>query len=66
MTRQTKTPQQRAEEALGVAQRLVARLRAQREKHQAAIKQLDAEIEAAVTRLDYLAVNPDLLPEPVE
>lgn len=60
MSRTTKTPRQRAEEALGVAQRAVARLEKERAKHQAALNLLTPQIEAAVKRRDYLAANPDL------
>lgn len=63
MTRQVKTPAQRAEEALGRADRAVKRyssmVRALREEQEAVQDKLDA----AIVRRDYLARNPDL-PKP--
>lgn len=63
-TRTTKTAQQRAEEALGVAQRAVDRLVKERAKHRAAAERLTPQIEAAEKRLAYVAANPDLPPPP--
>lgn len=58
--RQHKSPAQRAEEQLGVAERLVERLESQRRKHKAAIGALVPLIEEAKRRREYLAQHPDL------
>lgn len=58
--RTSKSPRQRAEEALGVADRAVAHLRKQRDKHEAEAKRYDVELDAAKRRRDYLASSPDL------
>lgn len=60
VVRQSKTPRQRAEEALGVTERLVDRLTKQRDKIAAELETTAAELEAATRRRDYLAQNPDL------
>lgn len=60
MTRKSKTPRQRAEEALAVAERHVKRLT---DKAAALRKELDAisrERDQAVVRRDYLKTHPDL------
>lgn len=59
-TRQQKTPRQRAEEALAVAERALARLNTKREKHLADAKAVEPEIHAAQGRVDYLSQSPDL------
>lgn len=62
MTRQRKTPRQRAEEALGVAQRrrdrLVTEALALKKKADA----IDRELEEAEARLAYIQQDPALAP----
>ncbi len=60
MTRQHKTPRQRAEEALAVEQRRVERLFAKREQLTAELTGLEDELHEARVRRDYLAQHPDL------
>lgn len=60
MTRQAKTPGQRAQEALGIAQRRVSRIETDQKKAKAALELLQKEYAQAVARRDYLAQNPDL------
>jgi hypothetical protein len=62
MTRQSKTPKQRAEEQLGVAERLVKKLASKKAHLQSDLAQVTAEHEAAVVRRDYLKNHPDLQP----
>lgn len=70
MARQTKTPRQRAEEALGVADRLLERLEAKRSQLTEELIVVEREKGIAKKRRDYLAANPDLpqtgmdVPEP--
>lgn len=64
MTRQAKTPAQRAQEVLGIAQRRVSRIETDQKKAKAALELLQKEYAQAVARRDYLAQNPDL-PAPV-
>lgn len=64
MTRQNKTPRQRAEEQLAVAERKVTRLEAERTKHQANADTALTELEVAARRRDYLAKSPDLIVTP--
>lgn len=65
MTRQTRTPRERAEEALAVADRAVARLETKRDNRLAAARAVESEIREAVRRRDYLAQSPDLPSAPV-
>lgn len=65
MTRQAKTPGQRAQEALGIAQRRVSRIETDQKKAKAALELLQKEYAQAVARRDYLAQNPDLPQAPV-
>lgn len=65
MKRQSKTPKQRAEEALGVAERAVARLTSKVASLRAELVELEAEHSTAVTRRNYLANHPDLNPADV-
>lgn len=65
MTRQTKTPAQRAQEALEVEQRRVDRLTAARDEHKGRMQHAERDLDAAVRRRDYLAQSPDL-PKPPE
>lgn len=64
MTRQTKTPRQRAEEAVGVEQRRVKKLKTQWTKAHDDAERLEAELATAETRLQYLRQHPDLKPNP--
>jgi hypothetical protein len=63
MARQAKTDEQRAREALGVAQRKVERLNAEMEKHAKARDDAKAALAEALERRDYLAQDP-ALPQP--
>jgi len=58
--RQKKTARQRAEEALGVAQRRVAHLDLQVEKARAQLDALVTELAEAQTRLEYVTQDPAL------
>lgn len=60
MSRQQKTPRQRAEEALAVAQRRVERLTTQRDKAQSALSAVATELDEAKARLDYARKDPAL------
>ena len=60
MTRQPKTPAQRAQEAYDVAARIADRLDQKRRKAADDLDQLEREYAAAVRRRDYLAQHPDL------
>jgi hypothetical protein len=70
--RTRKTPQQKAEQALGVAERRVAALTTQKAKFEAELATVFAELKDATRRRDYLAQSPDLptspdhLPQPLE
>lgn len=64
MTRQRKTPRQRAEEALAVAERKVERLTAERDKYSKATDALQVQLQQAIRRRDYLTQNPDLPQQP--
>lgn len=64
MTRQQKTPRQRAQEQLEVAERLVARLTDKRATLRAEFAAIDAEHAAAVARRDHLKQHPDLQQTP--
>lgn len=63
MTRRTKTPKERAEEALAAAQRRVARLGGTRARLETDLTIVRAEHEAAIKRRDYLATDPALSSE---
>jgi hypothetical protein len=60
VTRQHKTPKQRAQEQLDVAKRAAEKLVRQRNDAQAQLDRLALEAAAAVARRDYLAAHPDL------
>jgi hypothetical protein len=62
MSRQQKTPRQRAEETLAVAQRKRDRLVNQAIQLHKQTKALDAELEEAERRLDYAEKDPALPP----
>lgn len=66
MTRQTKTPRQRAEEALAVAERKVKRLAAEKATLRHDLDQVTADHDLAVIRRDYLKAHPDLAVPPTE
>lgn len=58
--RQTKTPRQRAQEALDVAARVATRLGKQLDALTEERARVSAEHQAAVARRDYLKKHPDL------
>ena len=58
--RQVKSHRVRAEEALGVATRAVARLATQQERLEAELQQVSEALKVATTRRDFLAQSPDL------
>lgn len=60
MTRQTKTSQQRATEALAIEERRVERLTGQWKKAKAEYERLSRERDEAMVRRDYLRQHPDL------
>lgn len=60
MTRRTKTPRERAEETLGIAQRRVDRARTALEKASAAQLAAEAELRDARARLTYAQQDPAL------
>ncbi|HEY1117706.1 MAG TPA: hypothetical protein VGE43_08375 [Acidimicrobiales bacterium] len=62
MTRQAKTPRQRAEEALAVAERSVARLGKTKAALQDHLQAVTREHDAAIARRDHLKQHPDLHP----
>jgi len=62
MTRQRKTPQQRAQERLDVATRAVDRIAAKIAEHESELTKLRAEHAEHVRRRDHFAGDPDLQP----
>lgn len=64
MTRQSKTPRQRAEEALAVAQRAYDRLNTKAKDLRGELEAVEREQRAALARRDYLAKHPDLPTNP--
>jgi hypothetical protein len=60
-TRITKTPTQRASEALSVAERKVARLTKDAAKIRASLEAIVADLARAQARRDFLLLDPDLL-----
>lgn len=60
MTRRTKTPAERAQEAYDVAERIAARLASKGAKARAELDELDRELTAARIRCEYLSHHPDL------
>lgn len=60
MTRQVKTPAQRAKEALDTEIRKRTRLRKKVDQLRADLAVLEAELDATEKRVTYLAANPDL------
>jgi hypothetical protein len=63
MTRQQKTPAQRAQEALDLEERRVTKLGAKKAKAQTELDDLTRQHDAAVARYDYLRLHPDLPPQ---
>lgn len=59
-TRQKKTPRQRAEEALAVAERKVTTLATKKNQLARDLDKIRREHDQAVVRRDYLAQHPDL------
>jgi hypothetical protein len=64
MTRQTKTPAQRAQEQYDTALRVAERLIKKTEAAAAALEDLRAERDAAVARATFLSDHPDLPTQP--
>lgn len=64
MTRQTKTPRQRAEEQLAAADRQEKRLRAKARELRTQLEDIEREHRAALARRDHLATHPDLQQHP--
>lgn len=62
MTRQAKTPKQRAQEQLDTARRIEKRLAKRRDVLRSDLTDVTAEHDAAVARVEYLAKHPDLQP----
>lgn len=60
MSRQIKTPRQRAEEQLAVTERLVKTLGDQKTRLSGRLEQVTAKHDAAVVRRDWLKQHPDL------
>jgi len=60
VTRQQKTPRQRAQEQLDVEERRVKKLAAKRSHLQGELNKAVAELEDATRRRDYLKKHPDL------
>jgi hypothetical protein len=60
MTRTTKTPAQRAQEALDVADRRVERCNALYDRAKTDFEQASVDLLSAERRRDYLASDPDL------
>jgi len=66
MSRRTKTPRERAEEALGVEERRVERLEARRDALRAETEEVELEVAIATRRRDFLRQHPDLDPATTE
>lgn len=64
MTRQTKTPRQRAEEALAIADRAHDRLTTKARDLRSELEDVEREQRAALARRDHLAQHPDLQQHP--
>lgn len=58
--RQPKTPKQRAQEQLDVANRLVIRLDKKVDRLRGELVVLERERDAAIARRDHLRIHPDL------
>jgi hypothetical protein len=66
MTRQTKTPKQRAEEALGTARRRRDRATTTYGRLREELVNAETELDEAQRLLDYAAQHPALQPTPTE
>lgn len=64
MTRQVKSPAQRAQETVDVLQRRIAKLRKQKADLEKQARDVNPEISAVQKRLDYALANPDLPKQP--
>jgi hypothetical protein len=64
MTRQQKTPRQRAQEQLDVANRAVVRLDKKVDQLKTDLTAVEREHKAAIARRDHLAQHPDLEQNP--
>lgn len=64
MTRQTKTPAQRAQEAVDVLQRRLTKLRGKARAAREESETHDREARETQARLDYALQNPDLPTQP--
>lgn len=62
MSRQTKSPAERAQAAFDTAYRQLQRARTRRDQLATDLKAAETEVTAAEKRRDYLAMNPDLPP----
>lgn len=60
MTRQTKTPKQRAQEQLDTARRIEKRLARRRDTLRSELADITTEHDAAAARVEFLAKHPDL------
>jgi hypothetical protein len=61
--RQKKTPEERATEALGTAERVHARILEKLSDARQTVQELRAEAAKAGARLQYVGIHPDLPPE---
>lgn len=59
-TRQTRTPRERAEEALAIAERAVKRWAEKRDRAQEELEAAEREHASVIRRRDYLSKHPDL------
>lgn len=62
MTRQTKTPRQRAEEAVGVARRKHDQIKKKRDQLRTQLATAETDLTEAEGRLDYAMRDPALPP----
>lgn len=60
MTRQHKTPKQRAQEQLDTARRIEKRLARRRDTLRSELADITTEHDAAAARVEFLAKHPDL------
>ncbi|MCA1570759.1 MAG: hypothetical protein LC798_10675 [Chloroflexi bacterium] len=60
MTRQRRDPAVKAQEALDIARRKVAKIRARHKALKAELVELEAELDVAERDVEYLAKNPRL------
>lgn len=62
-TRTLRSPKERAEETLAIAERAVARLGGKRDKAKAELDEIETELVAAERRLEHARLQPDLQDE---